>query len=168
MITIMGGSRGWGVKENDLKELLKIKYDVQFVVLVGTDQKLREKLVELVGRYNTPVRVFGFLPNEEVAKLFYISKVLVTKPGGSTIGEALATKLPMVLINPLPAMEELNQKFLVSRGAAVGADSPEQARLWVERLLQDKKLCRDIQKQMSLINPEKAATLAAEAIIDML
>ena len=42
--------------------------------------------------------------------------ILVTKPGGMTISEALVKELPMFIISPIPGQEERNAKFLVTSG----------------------------------------------------
>jgi len=168
LILLIGGSRGWGIRIDDIKELLETKYDVQLAVVCGTDTKLRQEIVKLVDRHPIPARVYGFLPSEDLAQLFYIAKIIVTKPGGSTIGEALASSTPMILVNPLPAMEELNQSFLVNRQAAVSAKSPLEVRRWVERLLQDRELYRDLKAKMAKIGSKVSADLAAKEIIDIL
>jgi processive 1,2-diacylglycerol beta-glucosyltransferase len=48
-----------------------------------------------------------------------ISDLVVTKPGGLTTTESLASGLPMILINPIPGQEEENAEFLENSGVAV-------------------------------------------------
>ena len=48
-----------------------------------------------------------------------ISYVVVTKPGGLTSTESLASHLPMIIINPIPGQEEKNAQFLENHGAGV-------------------------------------------------
>jgi processive 1,2-diacylglycerol beta-glucosyltransferase len=164
----MGGSRGWGIKPEDIEELLQVKYEIQLVIVVGADEKRRRGFTGLTRGRDVPVKVFGFLPSRDLARLFQAAKILVTKPGGSTLGEALASNLPMVLTNPLPAMEELNQEFMVGQGAAFEATTPKEVRLWVERLLQDKRLYEETRKHLKAFAKPEAANLAAQAIIDTL
>jgi processive 1,2-diacylglycerol beta-glucosyltransferase len=45
--------------------------------------------------------------------------LIVTKPGGLTVSEALAKRLPMILINPIPGQEERNTEFLLNNGIAM-------------------------------------------------
>jgi len=49
----------------------------------------------------------------------YISTAIVTKPGGLTVSEALASKKPLILINPIPGQEEENAQFLVDNNVAI-------------------------------------------------
>ena len=48
-----------------------------------------------------------------------ISNLVVTKPGGMTTTESLASHLPMVIINPIPGQEEENAEFLESKGVGI-------------------------------------------------
>ena len=48
-----------------------------------------------------------------------ISDLVVTKPGGLTTSESLASNLPMIIINPIPGQEEDNAKFLEENGIAI-------------------------------------------------
>ncbi len=53
------------------------------------------------------------------------STVLVTKPGGMSCTEALASGLPQVLINPIPGQEEDNAAAMVRYGAGVLVERTE-------------------------------------------
>ena len=58
----------------------------------------------------------------------HISCLVVSKPGGLTTTETLASSLPMIIINPIPGQEEENAEFLESKGAGVwlkSTDNPD-------------------------------------------
>ena len=55
----------------------------------------------------------------QVPELMSISDIVVTKPGGLTSTESLASGLPMVLINPIPGQEEENAQFLECAGVGI-------------------------------------------------
>lgn len=48
-----------------------------------------------------------------------MSDLIVTKPGGLTVTEAIATGLPMAIFKAIPGQEEQNADFLVRNGMAV-------------------------------------------------
>jgi hypothetical protein len=54
-----------------------------------------------------------------VRDLMAVGSVLVTKPGGMSCTEALATRLPQVLYHPHPGQEEDNAAAMVRYGAGV-------------------------------------------------
>ena len=63
---------------------------------------MKEAFVQLVQENNAQsrVRVLGF--TDKVPELMHIASLVVTKPGGLTTTESLASKLTMVIINPIP------------------------------------------------------------------
>lgn len=63
------------------------------------------------------VKILEF--TNKVPELMSISDLVVTKPGGLTTSESLASHLPMFVINPIPGQEEENAEFLESKGIAV-------------------------------------------------
>ena len=64
---------------------------------------------------------------DRVADYMRIADVLATKPGGITLAEAAACRVPLVLFDAIPGPEEENAKIFVGANAAVKADGPEQA-----------------------------------------
>jgi processive 1,2-diacylglycerol beta-glucosyltransferase len=168
IILVMGGSRGWGIKLTDVQGLLRCRFEIQIVVVTGKNPDLEKKLKTLAEQHPDVLKIFGEWSVKEVAKLFSVAKILVTKPGGLTLAQALLKKLPMILVNPLPVMEEMNQRYLESRGAAVAAHSSSELKAWVERFLADKKFYHNLRDRESGLAKPGAANLAAEVIIDIL
>ena len=74
------------------------------------------KIVEENHRENN-IRVLEF--TNKVPEFMSISDLVVTKPGGLTTSESLASSLPMIVINPIPGQEEENAEFLESNGIAI-------------------------------------------------
>lgn len=168
VVAVMGGSRGWGIRLSDIKALLASSFDVQIAVIVGKNPELARRLQALARSHPKNLKIFSLWSNLDVAKIFSVAKLLITKPGGLTIAQALVKNLPMVLVNPLPTMEEMNQDYLVRAGAAVAAKTSAQARQWVERLLADKKFYQEIQDGQKKLARLNAGEAAAQVVIDML
>ncbi len=125
-----GGEFGLG-KDKTLKILKafmdNIKDEYQIIAISGKNAKMQEKFTELVGD-DPNVQVYGF--TNEVPELMSISDLVVTKPGGLTITESLASGLPIVVINPIPGQEVENAEFLEKKGVAVWirkTEDPQQA-----------------------------------------
>lgn len=167
LVLVMGGSRGWGIRVSDIVALLDSDLDIQIAVVCGTNRELAADLKELASR-RTDLHIMENWSNQKVAELYSAAKVLVTKPGGLTVAQALARGLPLVLVNPLPTMEEMNQEYLVSRGLAVEAKHPSELRQWIERLFLDQKYYQEVQNRMKEFGSPRAAEIAAAAIIDIL
>ena len=56
---------------------------------------------------------------DKVPELMAISDLVITKPGGLTTSESLASSLPILVINPIPGQEEENAEFLENSGCAI-------------------------------------------------
>ena len=63
------------------------------------------------------VKVLSY--TNQVPELMSISDLVVTKPGGLTTTESLASGLPIIAINPIPGQEEENAEFLEKSGVAI-------------------------------------------------
>jgi processive 1,2-diacylglycerol beta-glucosyltransferase len=95
----------------------------------------------------------------EVDKYMQISDLIITKPGGLTVSEALACNLPMAIFDAIPGQEEENAEFLIDNNMAVriekGATCGETIRSLLsnrEELEKMKSACRTFDKSDSSEN----------------
>jgi processive 1,2-diacylglycerol beta-glucosyltransferase len=51
--------------------------------------------------------------------LMAVADIVVSKPGGLTTSEVLASGAAMAVVNPIPGQESRNSDFLLENGAAV-------------------------------------------------
>ena len=167
-VLIMAGSFGVTDILKIYHKIVKSEADFQIIVITGKNEKLFETferylskidinntLYELQQLYPSinqraqvrhsrtikptkPTKLLYF--TDQVEKYMQMSDLIVTKPGGLTVSEAIATGLPMAIFKAIPGQEEQNADYLVKNGMAV-------------RLFKD-KTCTD--KITDLItNPDK-------------
>ncbi len=117
VVLVMGGGLGGGDLEEAVSLLLKASAAMHLVVLCGSNERSRRRLERIAGRGGHPATFLAF--TDRVRDLMAAGTVLVTKPGGMTCTEALASGLPQVLYNPIPGQEEDNAAAMVSYGAGV-------------------------------------------------
>ncbi len=119
-ILIMGGSLGFGNIETIFETLLPSLSDFQTIIVCGKNKKLYSKLE----KYNKgDVHILEF--TNQIAYYMSVADILVTKPGGMTITEALNIGVPMALISPIPGHEEKNARFLLNQGAAISLSAED-------------------------------------------
>ncbi len=118
-ILLMGGGLGIGPLEMMMRSLDRVEGPLSAVVILGRNTRLRERILHVAEGVGYPLRVLNFVDN--VADYMHASDLLVSKPGGLTSAEALAARLPMLLVKPLPGQEERNTRYLVERKAALRA-----------------------------------------------
>jgi len=114
-VLVMGGSMGNGDVVSTIERLDMMPLDFQMVVVCGSNEKLKNKLDEMLPAKR--LTVLGFANNVDV--LMSASDLIVTKPGGLTVSESIAKQLPMVLVDPIPGQEERNMDFLTNHGMAM-------------------------------------------------
>ena len=88
----------------------------------------------------------------KVPELMSISNMVVTKPGGLTTSESLASHLPMVVINPIPGQEEENAEFLESKGIAVWIKKNDNSEKIIENLLSDKEKLEEMKENTKILS----------------
>jgi len=132
-ILIMGGGQGLGPIKKIVKSLLRLKTNVQLIVLAGTNKKIVERLRKYTQKTSKKVLIFEFTNN--VDELMELATLIITKPGGVTTAESLTKRLPMVIVNPIPGQEMRNTDFLIEKGIGIRIDDPDNVGEEVEILL---------------------------------
>ena len=82
---------------------------------------------------SSDLTIYDYLTN--VPEVMSISSLVVTKSGGLTSSESLASSLPVLVINPIPGQEEENAEFLVNAGVAVWLKKKDNTEEIVNNLL---------------------------------
>jgi processive 1,2-diacylglycerol beta-glucosyltransferase len=117
VVLVMGGGLGGGELEEAVSLLLEASEAMHLVVLCGSNERSRRRLARLATRRGHKATFLAF--TDRVRELMAAGSVLVTKPGGMSCTEALASKLPQVLYHPIPGQEEDNAAAMVRYGAGV-------------------------------------------------
>ena len=117
-VLLMGGSMGYGDIAGVVRELDAIHANFQIISVCGNNVEAKTSIDAL----HTRKRVMNFGFTKEVDLLMDASDVIITKPGGLTVSEALAKGLPIIICNPIPGHEQRNAAFLLNNGAAMAAD----------------------------------------------
>ena len=93
--------------------------DMQIIAIAGKNEKMKTAFEKIVSKYNRKDSLIVFEYTSQVPEFMSVSDLVVTKPGGLTTTESLASNLPMIVINPIPGQEEENAEFLEKNGIAI-------------------------------------------------
>lgn len=135
-----GGEFGLG-RENTikiLKSFIEHNNGYQIIAIAGKNKKMKDSFDSLVRDLHVEDIVKVLPYTNMVPELMSISDLVVTKPGGLTSTESLASGLPIVAINPIPGQEEENAEFLENAGVAVWIHKQENYDEVISNLLSDK------------------------------
>ncbi len=108
-VLIATGSFGMG----PIEELIDGLKGYHVLVVCGHNKALYEKLLPKASAY---VHIFGLVNNMD--ELMSVADVMVTKPGGLSIAEALVKRLPMLFFSAIPGQEMQNIFVLKKYGVA--------------------------------------------------
>lgn len=117
VVLVSGGRIGYNDCKKVVKEISNTGLTLQIVALAGKNRHQLKKLQELPNKIeNCYLYPYGFVDN--MSDMMSAADCIITKPGGLTVTEAIAKKLPMLLIHPIPGQEERNVEFLLNNGIA--------------------------------------------------
>ena len=93
--------------------------NIQIIAISGKNEKMKAEFEKIVSENNksTTIKVLDY--TNQVPELMAVSNLVISKPGGLTTSESLASNLPMVIINPIPGQEEENAEFLEENGTGI-------------------------------------------------
>lgn len=137
-LLFMAGSFGVNNIIKLYRELAATSAPMQIIVITGRNKKLYEAFEkEIAQESRVPTRLLYF--TDEVEKYMHAADLLVTKPGGLTVSEALACNLPMAVFDAIPGQEEDNANFLKTHDMCVRIEKDGNFAEEISRLLQEKK-----------------------------
>ncbi|ANQ63809.1 diglucosyl diacylglycerol synthase [Staphylococcus equorum] len=125
--TILMSAGAFGVSkgfDQMIQEILNRSPHSQVVMICGKNKELKRTLSAQFKNYDN-VLIAGYTKhmNEWMAS----SQLMITKPGGITISEALTRQTPMIFLNPAPGQELENANYFEEKGFGLIADTPEEA-----------------------------------------
>lgn len=158
-IILAGGSMGFGLSHNlhILAPFINDHPDLGLVVLTGNDQK---ELEQLKTRYkNDHIKIWP--KTDQMPLLLEAGSALITKPGGLSTTEACVSRIPLILVNPIPGCETENAKFFTSHGMAMWAQDPDTQLIPALKTLLTRP--NDMRKAQAQLQTRSAAQIASLA-----
>lgn len=163
-ILLMGG--GCGMFGQGLIDLLMrdtLDQSMQFIIICGHNEKLKVHLQEVLKPSKHTIILKGYV--NDVHEFMALSDLIITKPGGLTTSEAIASELPMLLYCPLPGQEQDNAEFLLEAGVAVQAQRDNDLSILLVHLIRHPQLLRDMREKTKELRMHNAAMNALDAIL---
>lgn len=136
LILVTGGGIG-ASSVLDVTKSLVGKQNIIIVVICGENVTLYNKLRYCFKSYNN-IYLEKFVFNME--DYYCAADVGIIKPGGMSLSEALAAKLPLLLMKPIPGQEQLNLDYLYQAGAIQILKNTNNSYEEVYKILHDAKL----------------------------
>lgn len=156
-ILMMAGSFGVTNVFDVYKNIMDIDMDFQIILVTGKNQKLYDSFKDIVDVSPKKTKLIYF--SNEINKFMQASDIIITKPGGLTVTEALACNIPMAIFDAIPGQEEENAEFLLKHNMAVKIEDGYSCKKAIIELLKDgekledmKEACKSFDKNDSTKN----------------
>lgn len=164
-LLMMCGSMGCGPLE-EMTKVFKMQMDdsMELSIVCGTNEKLRQELKSIAAD-DARIHIYGF--TERMNDLMDSADLYLTKPGGLSITEAAAKRLPMVLIDAVAGCEKYNLDFFVESGGAATAEGPDELARLCMALMKDEHRLTAMAESLSHIVEKTAAEAIFSAMPDV-
>ena len=167
VILLMGGGLGYGMVDGQAGRILSVRQKLELAVVCGNNTRQRAEFEKIRDKMPfAKIHVYGFVDN--VNDMMDAADLLVSKPGGLTVTEALLKGLPMVVINPIAGHEERNLEFLLNQGACVRADKSFPLDEAVAMLLSDHRRVEDMKRRIECLAKPNAGQDLVDFIVQRL
>ena len=104
----------------------------------------------------------------EVHKYMQIADLIITKPGGLTVSEALACNLPMAIFNAIPGQEEENAEFLIDNNMAVKLEKNSTCAKTIEELISNRNKLNQMKASCENFDKSRSSKQVFELIKNLI
>jgi processive 1,2-diacylglycerol beta-glucosyltransferase len=141
----------------ELFEVLRVSpLEVRFTIVTGNRARLQTDLKPLVKKSRFEVYLRGMVG--DMAGVMRSHDLMVAKPGGASVAEALACGLPLAALRPGPGQETANRAFLQRHDVWNEAYTPGQLAEVITRAVQDETWLYEMARRCKALG-KPAATL---------
>ncbi|MDQ7823817.1 MAG: glycosyltransferase [Candidatus Eremiobacteraeota bacterium] len=164
VVLMAGGSLGYGNFSGIARALDGLGRPLQIVAITGKNAEKKRELEELTPDLKSPMKVLPYV--DTMSEWMKASDVIISKPGGLTTSEIFAMKKPMILITPLPGLEELLIPKITDTGCAVLAGDENEAAALAGKIITDEKYRGDLQEHLKKVGMPYAAYTVSAGLVE--
>ena len=165
IVLLSAGTFGMDSSLAAIRALMHLKQPAQIVSLCGKNKDLLAEVMHAT-EAAPPHLKFKALPySTEMHEWMAISDLLIGKPGGLTLSEAMASTLPMILLNPIPGQEDINAASLLEEGVAVSPTDVVTLPYKVDLLLREPQRLAGMRDRMKQLAQPQAAYTILETLL---
>ncbi|HIR56316.1 MAG TPA: glycosyltransferase [Candidatus Gallacutalibacter pullicola] len=165
-ILIMAGSFGVTNIAKIYRSIAVIDMPFQMIVITGRNQRLYDYFSEIIPESPKKTKLVFF--TNEVEKYMHASDLIITKPGGLTVSEALACNIPLAVFDAIPGQEEDNANFLLQHEMAIRIQKGEDCADSIRALLQDHERLEKMRSSCASFDKSQSPTNILSLIGELL
>ena len=166
VVVVSAGALGVNPAEQVVKSLRQVNQKIQVAVICGKNPEAKERVEQEVSR--GPATGVEFLVKgyvEDMPEWMGAADLLISKPGGMTSAEAMASSLPMAIYDPIPGQEERNSDQLLEKGVAIKCNEITTLGYKVGRLLAEPDRMQRMREAARQMGRPKAAEVVVKTLL---
>jgi processive 1,2-diacylglycerol beta-glucosyltransferase len=146
--------------EETFRALLEVPLPLEIVAIMGHNKDAQRRVTGVRPPRRHHIKILGY--TDQMDELLAVADLVMTKPGGLTVSEALARGVGLAIVNPIPGQEERNSDFLLEQGAAIKINHLPTLAYKVTELLSDPRRLAWMKAQARRLGKPRAALDIAE------
>jgi len=159
VILLMAG--GDDIKET-FTQLLSMKTPIQIALVCGRYEKKKKMLEKVIVPKHHKVKIEGF--TKLMHYYLQAADIIITKPGGLTTAESLATGTCMAIFHSLPGQEMRNADMILEEGAGFKISDTKMLSYKIEKVISNKALLEKMKTNAKRIGNTTAASVVADFV----
>lgn len=169
LLLISLGAMGVSAGAEVLRALSFLKTSAQIVFVCGAHAEMKERLEAEVRSFKDAAHTFRILGyTKQMDEWLRMATLLVGKPGGLTLSEAMACGTPMVIYQPIPGQEERNSDQLLESGAAIKCNHATTLAFKIDEVLNDAHRLSEMGLAARRLGRPHAARTVVETLLSRL
>ncbi len=165
VVLLSAGTFGMESSLVAVRALMNMQQPAQIVALCGKNAELLASVVDVIKAAPTHLKFRALPYATDIHEWMAVSTLLIGKPGGLTLSEAMASALPMILLNPIPGQEEINATCMLEQGMAVSPTDVVTLPYKVDQLLKEPHRLAAMRDRMKQLAHPRAAYTILETLL---
>jgi len=139
--------------------------DLELTLITGNQRSAKNEMDKYAQSVPFALNVCGFVNN--MPTIMAENDILITKPGGLIVSEALASGICMLTMKGGPGQESANAEFLARHGVAFRAEAPAEALEVLQRCIANPQLVSERRATAKKLGRPHAAINAAAKVVEL-
>jgi processive 1,2-diacylglycerol beta-glucosyltransferase len=165
VVLLSAGTFGMESSIVAIRALMHMQLPAQIVAICGKNDELLTEVVRATEAAPAHLKFRAVPYTSDIHEWMAISDLFIGKPGGLTLSEAMASALPMILLNPIPGQEEINAASILEQGVGVRPTDVVTLPYKVDQLLQEPQRLAGMRERMKQLALPRAAHTILETLL---
>lgn len=164
VILMMGGGLGLIPDTEDFYQWIEEHASIRLYIITGHNEELYKKIEP----YNNGRNIHVLAYTDQIADMMAYADLLITKPGGITLFEALSSHLPFIIYKPILGQECENGKYIADKKLGMIVQSETALKSAITQFMEDERMRQDVLRHIEKERHQIDMEAMVQYILDIL